>query len=103
MSARQTAGDVLGALMAAYKLNGRGVAAKLGIDPMQISRIRRGVLPISPRNAALLGRFFGTGALFWLELQAKDDAHQLENNRKKYGDLQDLLSTIRPISEKSSV
>ncbi len=103
MSTRQTAGDVLSALMAAYKLNARQVAATLGIDPMQISRIRRSILPISPRNAALLGRYFGTGALFWLELQAKDDAHRLETDRKKYGDLQDLLPTIRPISEKNSV
>ena len=103
MSERQTAGDVLAALMTAYQVSGRKVATAIGMDPMQISRIRNGMLTISPRSAALLGEYFSTGALFWLDLQAKDDAYRLTHpprdpdTEDPYKEVRAELTKIIPI------
>lgn len=89
---------MLNALIAAWKVTAIRVAEDIGIDPMQVSRLRRGILPVSPRNAALLGRYFGTGTLFWLDLQAKDDAHMIDSDKT----IQAEITKITPLKDTSA-
>lgn len=95
MAKTLTAGEVLTAMMRAHCLSGEALAALMGVDPMQISRIRRNVIPITRRSAALLGRVFSTGAKFWLELSIHDDLNRIENDQP----LQRKLSQITPIAD----
>jgi antitoxin HigA-1 len=48
-------------------------AAKSGLDRMRISEIVRGRRAITPLTAIALGKVFGTGARFWMNLQTDYD------------------------------
>ena len=51
----------------------RGLARRMGINPMRISGIIRGQRAITADTALRLADVFGTSARFWMNLQANHD------------------------------
>jgi addiction module HigA family antidote len=66
-------GRTLAAELAARKLTANALALKLRVPSNRLSEIIRGQRSISPETALRLGRYFGTGAAFWVNLQAQYD------------------------------
>lgn len=66
-------GKTLGAELAARSLSANALALKLRVPANRVTDIVRGERAISPETALRLGRFFGTGGQFWLNLQANYD------------------------------
>jgi addiction module HigA family antidote len=66
-------GRTLAAELAARGLTANALALKLRVSANRISDIVRGHRAISPETALRLGRFFGTSAQFWLNLQTNYD------------------------------
>jgi addiction module HigA family antidote len=54
-------------------LTAGALALKLRVPANRLSDIVRGQRAISPETALRLGRYFGTGAQFWMNLQANYD------------------------------
>jgi antitoxin HigA-1 len=54
-------------------LNGNELAKRLNVPPNRISQILNGKRSITADTAMRLGKFFGTGAVIWLNLQQKYD------------------------------
>ena len=65
----QTVADEL----AARGLSAHALALKLRVPANRISEIIVGKRGISPETALRLGRYFGTGAAFWSNLQSQYD------------------------------
>lgn len=63
-------------------LSGRALALELGVPGNRITEIVAGSRSITAETAVLLGRFFGTSAEFWMNLQV---AHDLEEARGTMG------------------
>jgi addiction module HigA family antidote len=61
--------------MSQYRL-----AKEIGVPPIRVSQIVRGMRAISPDTALRLARFFGTTARFWLNLQTHFDL-EVEEDR----------------------
>ena len=59
------------------------VAKDISVDPRRINEIVHGKRSISADTALRLGRFFGTSARFWLNLQSHYD---LEREEMDLGD-----------------
>ena len=71
-------GRTLASELAARSLSAHALALKLRVPANRISEIiaeRRG---ISPDTALRLGRYFGTGAAFWANLQSQYDLSMAE-------------------------
>ncbi|HEY5379810.1 MAG TPA: HigA family addiction module antitoxin [Pseudolabrys sp.] len=66
-------GETLGEEIAARKLSANALALKLRIPANRITEIVAGKRGISAETALRLGRYFGTGAQFWMNLQARYD------------------------------
>lgn len=66
-------GRTLAAELAARELTANALALKLRVPANRLSDIVRGQRAISPETALRLGRYFGTGAQFWVALQANYD------------------------------
>src|SRR5690242_5569303 len=66
-------GRTLAAELAARKLTASALALKLRVPANRMSDIIRGHRGISPETALRLGRYFGTSAQFWMNLQANYD------------------------------
>jgi addiction module HigA family antidote len=56
------------------------IARDLSVPPRRINEIVHGKRGISADTALRLGRYFGTSARFWLNLQARYDL-EVENDR----------------------
>lgn len=56
------------------------VSKELGVAPITVSEILRGMRSISPSMACRLATFFETHPVFWLALQATYDVHLHQNN-----------------------
>ena len=54
-------------------LSAHALALKLRVPANRISEIIAGKRGISPETALRLGRYFGTGAAFWINLQSHYD------------------------------
>ena len=54
------------------------LAKDIGVPPRRINEIVKGQRGITADTALRLGRFFGTSAQFWLNLQAHYDLEQEE-------------------------
>ncbi len=81
--------EFLGPLeMTAYHL-----AGAIGVMPPRVYEIVRGERAISADTALRLGRYFGTGPEFWLNLQSH---HDLEVARDRVGEK--IEREIRPLS-----
>lgn len=59
--------------MKPLKISGYRLAKDISVPPIRISEIIRGMRAISADTALRLGRYFGTTAEFWLNLQIKYD------------------------------
>src|ERR1700692_4445580 len=59
------------------KLTPYAVAAALGV-PARIERLAREEMPVTADTALRLGKFFKTGAAFWMNIQARFDLETAE-------------------------
>ncbi len=66
-------GRTLAAELFAREMTANALALKLRVPANRLSDIVRGHRAISPETALRLGRYFGTGAAFWMNLQANYD------------------------------
>lgn len=64
-------GETLAEEMAARKLSANALALKLRIPANRLTEIVAGKRGISAETALRLGRYFGTGAQFWINLQSR--------------------------------
>ena len=67
------AGRTLDGELAARGLSAHALALKLRVPANRISEIIAGKRGISAETALRLGRYFGTGAAFWANLQSQHD------------------------------
>ena len=63
-------GRTLASELAARSLTSNALALKLRVPANRLTDIVRGSRAISPETAMRLGRYFGTGAQFWMNLQS---------------------------------
>jgi len=66
-------GRTLAAELAARRLTANALALKLRVPSNRLSDIVRGQRGITAETALRLGRFFGTGGAFWINLQSQYD------------------------------
>jgi addiction module HigA family antidote len=66
-------GKTLAAELAARGLTANALALKLRVPSNRLSDIVRGHRGVTAETALRLGRFFGTGGAFWINLQAQYD------------------------------
>ncbi len=64
-------GETLAEEMSARRLSSNALALKLRTPANRITEIVAGKRGISAETALRLGRYFGTGAQFWVNLQAR--------------------------------
>ncbi len=69
----ETPGQALAALLDQHHLSAHKVAGEIGVDPMLLSRVRRDKQPVTVPTALRLGRYFGTGPVFWILRQLRYD------------------------------
>jgi addiction module HigA family antidote len=77
-------GRTLASELAARELTANALALKLRVPATRLSEIIRGHRAISPETALRLGRYFGTGPTFWVNLQAQYDLALAE---REFGEL----------------
>lgn len=63
--------------MAPLELSAYAVAKAIAVPQSRLSAILAGRRAVSADTAARLGRYFGTSARFWLNLQAAFDAEEV--------------------------
>ena len=66
-------GEVLGGELAELGLSANAFAARIKVPTNRITEILAGRRSVSAETALRLGRFFGTSAQFWMNLQANYD------------------------------
>jgi addiction module HigA family antidote len=59
-------------------LSGRALAEAIGVPPNRMSEIVRERRSVTADTAIRLGRYFGTDALFWINLQVAHDLSKAE-------------------------
>jgi addiction module HigA family antidote len=64
--------------MAPLGLTGYALGKALGVPRTRIERLAAEQTPITPDTAIRLGRYFGTSADFWMNLQTAFDLTSLE-------------------------
>ncbi|MBK8534324.1 MAG: HigA family addiction module antidote protein [Candidatus Competibacteraceae bacterium] len=69
-------GEHLAEYLEEYGLSQHRLAEAIGVPPYRISEIVQGQRTINADTALRLGRFFGTSAQFWLNLQTHYDLQQ---------------------------
>lgn len=72
-------GEVLKSVLDDAGLNPHQTALALRIPANRLTAIIRGKRSISPDTAIRLGRFFGTSAEMWINLQARYDLQSAED------------------------
>ena len=71
-------GRVLREELTARGLNANRLALAIRVPSNRISAILRGERSISAETAVRLGRYLGTGAEFWMNLQSRHDISAVE-------------------------
>lgn len=74
-------GRLLKRELGARNLSANRVALDLGVPSGRITDILNGRRSITADTAVRLGRYFGNGARFWLDLQSQYDIAQVEAER----------------------
>jgi addiction module HigA family antidote len=74
----------------AYRL-----AKEIDVQQIQISKLTKAKMGISADMATRLGKYFGTSAEMWLNLQRN---HELRNVRLKNKDILDGITTLKQAS-----
>jgi addiction module HigA family antidote len=70
--------------MEPLELTSYRVAKDIGVEPIRISRITRGMQNITPDTAMRLSRYFGTTPEWWMRLQAAYDLAMIEDKQDQY-------------------
>jgi antitoxin HigA-1 len=60
-----------------------GFARAIGVAPMRISHVIKGVRPVTAELALLFGRAFGQSPQYWLNLQSAYDLKLAESAMRK--------------------
>lgn len=74
-------GRVLKAELAARGMSANKLALALRVPANRITGILRGERAVTAETAVRLGRFLGTGAAFWMNLQSQHDISKVESTR----------------------
>ena len=74
-------GRLLKRELAARSLSANRLALDLGVPSGRITDILNGRRSITADTALRLGRYFGNGAQFWLDLQSQHDIAVVEKER----------------------
>lgn len=74
-------GHVLKAELAARRMSANKLALALRVPANRISGILRGERAVTAETAVRLGLLLGTGAEFWMNLQARHDISVVESTR----------------------
>ena len=74
-------GSLLKRELQARKLSANRLALDIGVPSGRITDILNARRSISADTAVRLGRFFGNGAQFWLDLQGQHDIAVIERDR----------------------
>lgn len=83
-------GEILGDELEEIEMNALTLSARIGVPNNRIYQILQGQRSVTADTALRLGKFFGTGPEFWLNLQK---AYELDVARQE---LADSLQTIEP-------
>ena len=75
-------GEILGEELAARGLSAHALALRIRVPANRVSEIVGGRRRVTAETALRLGRYFGTGAQLWMDLQT---AYDLAMAREKYG------------------
>ena len=84
-------GRLLRREMEARNLSANRLALELGVPSGRITDILNGRRSITADTALRLGRYFGNGGQFWLDLQSQHDIALVERERGK-----EIESRVRP-------
>lgn len=74
-------GRLLKRELAARGLSANRLALDLGVPSGRITDILNTRRSITPDTAVRLGRYFGNGARFWIDLQSQHDIAMIERER----------------------
>lgn len=88
-------GEILAGELEEIGISGLELAKRLGIPNNRIYQILGGRRGITADTALRLGRFFGTGPDFWLNLQK---AYELETARETIGAKLDTITPYQGVS-----
>ena len=75
---RSHPGQLLRAELEAREMSANQLALALRVPANRITGILRGERSVTAETALRLGRFFGTGAAFWMNLQTAHDISRIE-------------------------
>ena len=84
-------GRLLKMELQARRLSANRLAIALGVPSGRITDILNGRRSITAETAVRLGRYFGNGARFWLDLQSQYDIARIERERGK-----EIAAQVRP-------
>ena len=84
-------GRLLRRELEARRLSANRLALDLGVPSGRITDILNGRRGITADTALRLGRYFGNGARFWLDLQAQHDLAVVERERGE-----EIARRVRP-------
>ncbi len=79
--------------LAGYGLSVNAAARAMGLPRTRLNDIVLGRRGITPETALRLGKLFGNGAAFWINLQTRHDLAQAEISEQK------ALKKIHPLAE----
>jgi addiction module HigA family antidote len=71
-------GEFLSETLAELRLSQAAFARAIGVSPMRISHVIKGVRPVTAELALLFGRAFSQSPQYWLNLQADYDLRTAE-------------------------
>jgi addiction module HigA family antidote len=74
-------GRLLGRELKARALSANRLALDIGVPSGRITDILNGRRSITAETAVRLGRYFGNGAQFWLDLQSQFEIAKVERDR----------------------
>jgi antitoxin HigA-1 len=86
-------GEILADELEAIGMNAVELATRLEVPDNRIYQILNGHRSVTADTALRLGKFFGTGAEFWLNLQK---AYELDVARQQIGDRLDTITPYQP-------
>src|SRR3974390_1291642 len=78
----------------ARELSANRLALDIGVPSGRVTDILNGRRPITADTAVRLGRYFGNGAQFWLDLQSQYDIAVVERDRG-----QEIVQRVRQVNE----
>jgi addiction module HigA family antidote len=84
-------GEILREELAELGLSANAFAAKINVPTNRVTEILAGRRSITAETALRLGRFFGTSAQFWMNLQTNYDLKQAASESGK-----DIVRQVRP-------